>query len=360
MFNLAAGRIGSGLVDFRYFQRQRIGHRHVTGNVCEQHRIFRRDGIELLMIRKPFVWPKRVVPPAASNPFAFFVMRDSLRHALLHFLRRGHAPQFDRKRVRSRAAQVHVRVVKPGHHELLMQRNRFRAFLAPAAIEQHMSHFPNAGDLSVRNGHGFGPGARRIVRVNPAVHVKNGRLGPFLRIGVLPCRRSPHRHRKRETENSGAHANRSLPHRAFSSATPATPRTVNKARFNPTSRPVASYHSCNECAPPPVPPAPMEMASIPWESGMFASVEERSMRDWFPTNSSAARRAASRGESAESSPPGRLPSNSTFHSRFPLERSRGGSISSRTPAAIASRRADSSRVSSSSFSDRMSTLMRAS
>src|SRR5207249_5153543 len=87
-----------------------------------------------------------------------------------------------------------------------------------------------------------------------------------------------------------------------------------------------------------------------------------SLHDALPIsiNSSAARSAASSGESFESSPPGRLPSSSTLHARLPFERSRGGSISSRTPAAIDSRSADSRRASSCSFSERMSTLMRAS
>src|SRR5207249_10272166 len=57
-----------------------------------------------------------------------------------------------------------------------------------------------------------------------------------------------------------------------------------------------------------------------------------SLHDALPIsiNSSAARSAASSGESFESSPPGRLPSSSTFHARLPFERSRGGSISSRS------------------------------
>src|SRR6267143_488793 len=82
-------------------------------------------------------------------------------------------------------------------------------------------------------------------------------------------------------ENAGKESSVILPdfHRDFSSATPETPRTVSSTRFKPASRPAESYHSCSECAPPPLPPAPMEMASIPRESGILASVEERSTRD---------------------------------------------------------------------------------
>src|SRR5581483_7860807 len=94
-------------------------------------------------------------------------------------------------------------------------------------------------------------------------------------------------------------------HFVFSPERPEVATSVRSARCSPISRPEGSYHSSKECAPPPVPPAPMEMASIPTESGMLASVEDRSIRDWLPTKLSAARMAASSGESARSSPEGR-------------------------------------------------------
>src|SRR5208337_2613914 len=94
----------------------------------------------------------------------------------------------------------------------------------------------------------------------------------------------------------------------------------------------------------------------PIDNGIFASVLDRSIRDSFPTASSAARNAASNAEPAANSPPGRLPINSTFHSSFPLLRSLALSISSRTPAAMHSRSAASSRVISSSASERKSTF----
>ena len=71
-----------------------------------------------------------------------------------------------------------------------------------------------------------------------------------------------------------------ISHRDFSSAIPEAPSSVSKrALASPISRPADSYHSWSECAPPPLPPAPIEMASMPSDSGMLASVEERSMRD---------------------------------------------------------------------------------
>src|SRR5208282_448695 len=144
-----------------------------------------------------------------------------------------------------------------------------------------------------------------------------------------------------------------LPH-LFS--TPLTPITVSNTLCNPISRPAGSYHSSNECAPPPFPPAPIAIASIPCDNGIFASVLERSIRDSFPTAASAARNAASNAESPANSPPGRLPINSTVHSTLPLLRSRAFSFSSRTPAATHSRSADSNRAISSSDSDRKSTF----
>ena len=67
----------------------------------------------------------------------------------------------------------------------------------------------------------------------------------------------------------------------------------------------------------------MAMASMPMESGMFASVEDRSLRDLFAMKSSAARRASSNAESCVSSPPGRLPMRLIFHSSFRPECGRG-------------------------------------
>src|SRR5882724_4186415 len=149
-------------------------------------------------------------------------------------------------------------------------------------------------------------------------------------------------------------------HLGFSPEMPATPKRVRSTRFRPTSLLVGSYHSWREWAPPPLPPAPMAMASMPAARGMLASVEERSVRDWLPTASSAARRAKMSGESGRSSPPGRVPRSSTLKFRRPLERSREDSSSSRTPAAMHSRRAVSRRVSSASLSERISTFSLAS
>src|SRR5690242_7864944 len=234
----------------------------------------------MLAIRKSLVGPKRVVPPAAGDPFPFFVVRNGVGDALLHLLGRFHAAQFNRQCIRPRTSQVHVRVIESRHYKVLVQVNGFRALLASATIEQHVGHLPDTHNFPISDSHRFGPGFRRIIGINPAMRIKDGMLRSFLSVDVcMEYSAAQRRSAYCETGQTSAPANRSRFHRAFSSATPEIPRTVNNARFRPASRPVALYHSCKECAPPPIPPAPMEMASMPIESGMFASVEERSKRD---------------------------------------------------------------------------------
>src|ERR1700674_2547568 len=174
---------------------------------------------------------------------------------------------------------MHVRIIEAGHHKLAFEIDSLDTFLAASAIEEDVVHFPDATNLSVADGHGFGPRMRGGICVNAAMSVI-GRAGSFLRHARFRVECGNERdNNKRENAGKESHAIRPDFHRDFSSATPETPRTVSSVRFKPASRPAESYHSCSECAPPPLPPAPMEMASIPKESGIFASVEERSMRD---------------------------------------------------------------------------------
>ena len=52
-------------------------------------------------------------------------------------------------------------------------------------------------------------------------------------------------------------------------------RVSSSTRLRPISRSLAEYHSARVCAPPPSPPAPMDKAGMPSESGILASVEPR-------------------------------------------------------------------------------------
>jgi hypothetical protein len=56
---------------------------------------------------------------------------------------------------------------------MVLELNGLRTLLAPAAVEEYVSHLPDAHDFSVSDGHCFDPGFRRIVRVNPAMRVEN-------------------------------------------------------------------------------------------------------------------------------------------------------------------------------------------
>ena len=58
--------------------------------------------------------------------------------------------------------------------------------------------------------------------------------------------------------------------------------SVRKMRLSPRSRPSGLYHSLGVWAPPPCPPAPMETAGMPSESGILASVEEQSRCERMP------------------------------------------------------------------------------
>src|SRR6266446_6016662 len=174
---------------------------------------------------------------------------------------------------------MHVRIIEAGHHKLAFEIDSLDAFLAASAIEQDVIHFPDTTNLSVADGHGLGPRMRGVIRVNSPVSVI-GRAGSFLRQARFRVECGNDRE-DNERDNAGKESNAIRPdfHRDFSSATPEIPRMVRSTRFKPASLPAESYHSCSEWAPPPLPPAPMEMASMPRDRGIFASVEERSMRD---------------------------------------------------------------------------------
>ena len=68
-------------------------------------------------------------------------------------------------------------------------------------------------------------------------------------------------------------------HRELSCRSSAAARRM---RFRPRSRPSDGTTPSVVCAPPPCPPAPMETAGIPRDSGMLASVEAQSSRERIP------------------------------------------------------------------------------
>src|SRR6516164_8350273 len=171
-----------------------------------------------------------------------------------------------------------MRVVKPRHHEMPFQVLCLRLRTGSAAIEQNMLQRADAESLFVTHRHRGGPGLLRIIRINVPVRV----VSDFARIAFLRKRGASTNQPESCHARPKAHA-KTLPHPQcpFSCASPETPSSVSSTRCKPTSRPAGSYHSSSECAPPPLPPAPMAIASIPSDSGIFASVEERSILDWL-------------------------------------------------------------------------------
>src|SRR6266702_2983557 len=170
---------------------------------------------------------------------------------------------------------MHVGVVKARHDELIVEMNCLDAFSAASAVEKDVRHLADAADLVVGDGRGLGPGLGRIIGVNAAVHVV-GRVRSILLRALLclECRDSRD-HRKGEETQGEKEAMRSRFHRGFSSATPEIPRTVRSVRFKPASRPAESYHSCKECAPPPLTPAAMHSRSADSRLVSSSSLSER-------------------------------------------------------------------------------------
>src|SRR4029077_19741971 len=130
----------------------------------------------------------------------------------------------------------------------------------------------------------------RIIGVQAAVEINDGVRVGLGRLGFGPQNTYPGTATRKNNHSQIQQTGPANLHLVFSGATSAAPNSVSRARFSPISRPAGSYHSWSECALPPLPPAPMEIASIPKERGMFASVEERSIRDSFSTIASAARK----------------------------------------------------------------------
>ncbi len=92
---------------------------------------------------------------------------------------------------------------------------------------------------------------------------------------------------------------------------------------------LAEYHSARVCAPPPSPPAPMDRAGTPSESGILASVEPRRRSVRRPRWRSTARKASSSGESAGSCAAGRSPIFSMVKASRPRLRGAAGGFGRR-------------------------------
>src|SRR5579872_6400439 len=183
-------------------------------------------------------------------------------------------------------------------------------------------------------------------------------------VGFRLCIRSPesaslpHAH-SRTTQQRSCHYQDA---RSRHSPTPASASMVSKIRFSPSSRPLESNHSCNVCAPPPDPPPPIAMASLPMESGMLASVEARCTWAALFKCESTARTIWRILAPACNSPAGRLPITTTSQftpgGRFCADDLISAAMVSSSTARFRARRNDcSSRSISVIEVERISTFM---
>src|SRR5260370_21920413 len=94
------------------------------------------------------------------------------------------------------------------------------------------------------------------------------------------------------------------------SFTPVRVNKVSSMRLSPRSRLVQSNHSRRVCAPPPSPPVPMVVASLPNAMGILASVEATRGTDLIPKCASTAPTTCMMRASAGDSEAGRSPVHS--------------------------------------------------
>ncbi len=137
---------------------------------------------------------------------------------------------------------MHVRVIEAGHHESAFEIDALNAFLAAAAVREHMIHLTDATDSPLADRHSLRPRMLWIIGVNASMSVV-GRRWQFLRRARFRVKWCNASNNKQENPDEQLNAIRPDLHWALSSATPEIPRTVRSARFKPVSRPSESYHS---------------------------------------------------------------------------------------------------------------------
>src|SRR4051812_5813590 len=240
-----------------------------------------------------------------------------------------------------------VRVVEARHDERAVKIDDFRIATLELLDGRSVSHSKKPLALHRQR---FVPlrKARLVANVNVSVDVDHIRR-------LLGLRHT--HHTKTEKKKNHPRPSPSIRgEKVFHSAAPASVITVSTSRLNPNSRFVGSYHSCKVCAPPPAPPAPIARASIPNESGMFASVDARCIRAVFPRCPSTARSTCSIRASSFKSAAGRLPIPliSAFNASDAGPLAAVGLVSD-TASATALRSAASSLSISAADAERMST-----
>src|SRR5579884_1523416 len=116
-----------------------------------------------------------------------------------------------------------------------------------------------------------------------AVHsVRPVHVGVHERENSIDIARVEGRVRRREQFRAGPHPGHPAAPAGTGRGTVESTAIASRMRRSPSSRPSGLYHSEGVWAPPPCPPAPMDKACNPSDSGIFASVEAQSMRARIP------------------------------------------------------------------------------
>src|SRR5258708_3735610 len=242
----------AGQCDPRYLQREGIGNGYVAINSFHVNRMIGGDFVNIPARRQLFPLPKSLVPARAKNPFCRLSGIYAFANPLAKLLQRPYAGEINGQSLETSVGQVHVRVVEAGHHKMALEvhncgcrpfqlqdvgltADRKNAF---AAYRQGLG----ALNLVERRGSGHA-GVNVGMKINRVSF--NGRR-------CLGTHAGREKNRRDQETKLGHHL-----------AAPARARTISKMRCRPKSLPVVSNHSWSVWAPPPAPPEPMAMPSLP-------------------------------------------------------------------------------------------------
>ena len=210
----------------------------------ENHRILGRDCVELLTIGEFLFRPECVVPPAAADPFAVFVLSHTLRKPFLQFGNALHTIQSNGKPVCACPAEMHMRIVESGHHKMFFEVHHPRAFICNSGNLIVVAYREN---LVTSHQHGIRPRRRRIVCIDVAVAIdSDGCSSRRYRKRLRDAAMAKYQPRNQSRGDNSPSGSAERTHRALSSTMPEVPSSVSSTRCSPISRPSDSYHSCSE------------------------------------------------------------------------------------------------------------------
>src|SRR5579863_6851075 len=255
---------------------------------------------------------------------------------------------------------MQVGIVESGHHEMSAKIDHLRLrslqlFNVESLSDRLDAVAANRNGFFAKDGTESAVGRHSRIDIAVDEYDVGLRLGVGRWCGVLT-------HAGRDANDATKDCTKACLHGQIHSPTPASASMVSRIRFNASSRPLQSNHSCKVCAPPPEPPPPIATASRPRDKGIFASVDARCTCAAFPNCASTARRTCKIRAPGLNSPAGRLPITTT--SQFTPdglfcagERISAAMVSSSTARFRAKRSECSNRSISVMDVDRISTFM---